>query len=103
MAGATQFETGKTYTTRSIGDHNCIIAVTVFKRTARTITTRNPLGTDNKTFRIGSYTIDGAEFIKPWGSYSMAPIITARDAVSKADPLMILIMSARVTITDTHH
>lgn len=30
---------------------------------------------ESKTFRVAEY--DGAEFIKPWGSYSMAPIIRA--------------------------
>lgn len=33
-----QFEAGKTYTTRSICDHDCIISLTVIKRTAKTIT-----------------------------------------------------------------
>lgn len=32
---------------------------------------------ESKTFRVAEY--DGAEFIKPWGSYSMAPIINAND------------------------
>jgi len=68
----TQFEAGKTYATRSICDHNCIIRVTVTKRTAKTITT-----TENKTFRISTY--GGAERVKPWGSHSMAPIVTADD------------------------
>lgn len=30
----TQFAAGKTYSTRSIGDHDCIIAVTIARRTA---------------------------------------------------------------------
>lgn len=64
-----QFEAGKTYTTRSICGHDCIISVTITKRTAKTVTA------NGKTFRVGEY--DGAEFIKPWGSYSMAPMIRA--------------------------
>ena len=32
-----QFETGKTYTTRSICDQNCIFSITVISRTASTI------------------------------------------------------------------
>lgn len=76
-----QFETGKTYFTRSACDHNCIISVTVAERTAKTIKTAA-----GKTLRIGSYKIDGAEFVKPWGSYSMAPIVTASDTKQlKAD------------------
>jgi signal recognition particle GTPase len=66
------FEPGKTYSTRSIGDHNCIISVTIAKRTAKTVTT-----TEGKTFRVSLY--DGNEQIRPWGNYSMAPIIGADD------------------------
>lgn len=64
------FTPGKTYTTRSICDHDCIIRVTVAKRTAKTITTDA-----GKVLRVGEY--DGAEYVKPWGSYSMAPIVRA--------------------------
>lgn len=65
-----KFQPGKTYQTRSICDSNCIISVTVAKRTAKTITTG-----EGKTLRIGVF--EGAEFVKPWGSYSMAPIVRA--------------------------
>lgn len=68
------FEAGKSYSTRSICDSECIISVHVASRTAKTVKMRN-----GKVLRIGSYLIDGAEFIKPWGSYSMCPIITAED------------------------
>lgn len=68
------FQVGQTYQTRSICDSECVISVTVAKRTAKTITT--PAG---KTLRIGKF-YDGAEMVKPWGSYSMAPIVTAREA-----------------------
>ncbi|AZO67669.1 hypothetical protein [Mesorhizobium sp. M6A.T.Cr.TU.016.01.1.1] len=66
----TSFEAGKTYKTRSICDSNCWFSITVASRTAKTIKTEK-----GKTLRIGSY--DGAEFVKPMGSYSMAPIIRA--------------------------
>lgn len=69
-----RFEVGKTYQTRSIGDHNCIISATIAKRTAKTVQT-----TDGKTFRISVWHDESAEFIKPWGSYSMAPMLTAKD------------------------
>ena len=65
-----KFEAGKTYTTRSACDHDCIIRVAVAKRTAKTITTDK-----GKVLRVGVY--DGAEFVRPWGSYSMAPIVRA--------------------------
>lgn len=69
---AAKFTVGATYATRSIGDHNCIIRVTVAKRTAKTITT-----TGGKTLRVSEY--QGEEQVKPWGSYSMAPIVGAND------------------------
>lgn len=66
------FQTGQTYQTRSICDHDCIISVTIASRTDKTVKT-----TDGKIFRVKVY--DGAEYIKPWGSYSMAPMIDAND------------------------
>jgi len=65
-----KFEAGKTYWTRSICDSDCIVRVTVAKRTAKTIRTA-----EGKTLRISEY--DGREFVKPWGSYSMAPMVGA--------------------------
>ena len=71
----TQFEVGKIYATRSVCDYNCIISVTVQKRTAKTVQVL--LDGKSKSFRVGGY--DGAEYIRPWGSYSMCPIIRATD------------------------
>lgn len=71
-----QFETGKTYTTRSICDHNCVISLTVTKRTAKTITADLGGHRGVKTLRIKDH--DGVETVKPWGSYSMAPTIAAK-------------------------
>lgn len=34
----TKFEAGKTYSTRSICDHSCIISVFIEKRTEKTVT-----------------------------------------------------------------
>lgn len=64
------FEAGKTYYTRSICDHDHIIRVKIVGRTAKTVKTDK-----GKTFRV--YTYDGVERFKPWGSYSMCPIIGA--------------------------
>ncbi len=69
----TQFETGQTYSTRSVCDHDCIISVTITKRTAKSITT-----SEGKRFFVFEYC--GVEQIKPWGSYSMAPIVAADDS-----------------------
>lgn len=68
------FEEGATYTTRSIVDADHVIAIVVLRRTAKTI--RVLTSGKEKTLRVApSY--NGAESVKPWGSYSMAPIITA--------------------------
>lgn len=64
------FQAGKTYTARSVCDYNCIFSVEVVSRTAKTLKTA-----DGKTLRIGVY--EGVEFVKPEGSYSMAPIVRA--------------------------
>lgn len=66
----TTFQAGKTYTTRSACDHGCIISVVVASRTAKTIKTDK-----GQTLRVGVH--DGVEFVRPWGSYSMAPIVRA--------------------------
>jgi hypothetical protein len=71
-----KFEVGVTYYTRSICDHNTIVTLTVIRRTAKTITTRDKYG-EVKTLRP-SVSRD-VEQVKPWGSYSMAPIVDATD------------------------
>ena len=70
----TTFIVGRTYQTRSIGDHDCIISVTIASRTAKTVKT-----TDGKSFRLSTYYRDNLEMFMPWGRYSTAPIITAGD------------------------
>lgn len=71
------FVTGKTYTTRSVCDHECIISVTIARRTAKTVTlTKAPKGNGQTTFRLQTDS-NGVECFNPWGSYSMAPQIAA--------------------------
>jgi len=66
-----QFAIGKTYSTRSVCNYDCIFSITVSKRTAKTLTT-----TDGKILRIK---IDREfEYVMPEGRYSMAPVISAR-------------------------
>ena len=78
-----RFEVGKTYYTRSICDNDCIIRGKVLKRTAATVTMETIFGV--KTFRIrkGLTDINGAEEVKPWGTYSMAPTLTADRVLSE--------------------
>jgi len=66
----TKFETGKTYYTRSVADHDTIVRVTVAKRTDKTIVTA---AGDRLKIKVW----DDVEQVKPWGSYSMAPIVGA--------------------------
>jgi len=73
-----KFQTGKTYSTRSICDHNCIFSITVLKRTAKTIKVKDPHDQHSiKTLRVSEW--EGNEQVKPFGSYSMCAIIGADD------------------------
>jgi len=70
----TKFETGKTYQASMICDHNCIVKITVARRTAQTLVT-----TEGKRLRITLSTGGGEEMVYPDGHYSMATIIGATD------------------------
>lgn len=74
-----KFEAGRTYYTRSICDADQVVRVTVAKRTAKTITTA-----EGKTLRIREW--QGVESVKPWGSYSMAPIVSADRVEALPEP-----------------
>lgn len=67
-----KFIIGRTYSTRSACDHNCIFSITIASRTAKMITT-----TTGKRLKVKEW--DGNEQVKPMGSYSMCPIIGADD------------------------
>lgn len=73
----TKFEVGKTYTTRSACNHDCVWAFKVVARTEKTITLDN----GEKTFkcRINKYLTErnNQEMVLPLGNYSMAPILRA--------------------------
>ena len=71
-----QFEAGKEYATRSICNHDCIFRFTVTKRTAKSIWISER---GNAPVRRSIYTYQGEECIKPYGTYSMAPILGAND------------------------
>lgn len=71
-----KFEAGNTYSTRSICDHDCIISIKVLKRTDKTIIA--DCGWKGEK-RLRVTVRDGVETVKPWGSYSMAPMIDAND------------------------
>lgn len=70
------FNVGQTYSTRSIGDHNCIYSFTILARTAKQITTK----VSGKQVRRGLRpNLDGHESFRPFGTHSFAPIIDAAD------------------------
>ena len=69
-----QFETGKTYSTRSICDSECIFSYSIIKRTAKTVTVKS-MG-NLKTSKI-RHDENGAEWCFPDGQYSMCPVIRA--------------------------
>ena len=101
-----KFEAGKTYSTRSIGDHNCIYSITVVARTAKTITVieNNEVP---KLLRIKVSTYrgpSGIETVKPHGSYSMCAVIGADDTrellpdwAKSQNPVVIAAHAARIT------
>lgn len=69
------FETGNTYSTRSMCDYETVFSFTVAKRTAKFITITNRFG---ETRRVGVSTdSNGNEYSLPLGTYSMCPIIRA--------------------------
>lgn len=72
---AAQFEAGKTYSTRSACDYNCIFVFKIVKRTAKQLTFERR---DGELQRCGIKTdSEGNEYALPMGRYSMAPVIRA--------------------------
>ena len=72
-----QFETGRTYTMRSICNQDACWTYTVTKRTAQTITITD--GKETKTCRVSKAATQhrNVETIYPLGQYSMAPSLSA--------------------------
>jgi len=73
-APAPVFEAGKVYKTRSIVDADYWVTIEVVSRTAKTVKAK--VSGKLKTLRV-AIGYDGAETVKPWGSYSMCPVISA--------------------------
>lgn len=69
------FEVGKTYRVRSLGDWDCIFSFVVVDRTAKFVRLRH--GNASGTLRVGVRIWDGVETAKPFGTYSMCPTIRA--------------------------
>jgi hypothetical protein len=77
------FAIGKTYTTTSICNSDCVYSYKVVKRTAATVTMINKFGVQ-KTYRINKKLSEyrNAETILPEGNYSMCPILSADKEVA---------------------
>jgi hypothetical protein len=68
-----RFEVGRTYSTRSICDYDCIFSFRILARTAKTVSVK----VNDKIVRRGLSLYDGDEEFKPYGSYSMCAVIRA--------------------------
>jgi hypothetical protein len=79
----TQFQVGKTYATRSICDSDTWFSFKILARTAKTVTIPVHNG---KTARRGIYIYEGVEQFRPYGSYSMCPIVGADDEQVSQNP-----------------
>ena len=73
-----KFEIGRTYSTTSCCNSECVITYTIIGRTAATVTATDNHG-ETARFRISKKHSEyrNAETFLPWGAYSMAPMITA--------------------------
>jgi len=71
----TKFQQGKTYFFGSVCDADFRQEVKITKRTEKSIWFRCPM--KKRIIRKSIYIYDGMERAKPFGSYSMAPIMSA--------------------------
>jgi hypothetical protein len=73
LMATSSFQAGKTYSGRFVGDADLAFEVRVIKRTAKFVLISDPMQ-PGETKRCAIFDdLDGGEFIKPFGSYSMAP------------------------------
>lgn len=68
-----KFEVNKKYTGRFIGNQDCVFDMEVISRTEKTI--KAVVDGVVKTLRPAIY--DDMEIVKPYGNYSMCPIVRA--------------------------
>ncbi len=77
-----RFEIGKTYSCRSVCDHDCVWYFVIAARTSKTV--RVMVNGELRTCRI-SMSYEGHESFMPFGSYSMAPMVTADKLVDEGE------------------
>lgn len=69
------FEVGRTYSCRSICDHNCVWSFEIVSRTAKTVVLKHG-SADFVRRRVRLW--DGIEQVDPFGRFSMSPVLSAR-------------------------
>lgn len=79
---AKRFQVGKTYETRSPADREVKYRVTVVSRTPSFVTI-SFLASQAKDRRCKVYEHKGEEFCYPDGKYSLCPVLTAGDLVTR--------------------
>lgn len=78
-----RFEVGKTYAQRFMSDWDSIAYFTIKARTDKTVTIDVHGKTVRRGLNVASY--DNAERFKPFGSYSMAMVVSATDTADKME------------------
>ena len=73
MTISSYFQAGQSYRIRFVGDADATTTAKVVTRTAKTV--RVIIEGQQKTLRVAVR--DGVETVKPFGSYSMAPVMSA--------------------------
>jgi uncharacterized membrane protein YecN with MAPEG domain len=71
-----KFTVGNTYTTRSACDHDCIFSFKVISRTDKSIVITGDLIDKPTRKKVRVY--GDEESFMPYGSFSMAPVVSAR-------------------------
>lgn len=75
-ATISKFQVGKSYSCRSLCDHNCIFTFEVVARTPQFVTIKAPIvrgGQAARKVRV----LGTAEQLDPLGRYSMSPVLSA--------------------------
>jgi len=70
-----KFETGKSYSCRSVCDHDCVWTFKIARRTLKSIWVKDAF--TGKIVRKKVAVWDDSETVFPLGTYSMAPILRA--------------------------
>jgi len=73
MTISSYFQAGQSYLIRFIGDADATATAQVLRRTVKTV--RVMLEGEEKNLRVA--VVNGVETVKPFGSYSMAPVMSA--------------------------